>query len=131
MSKLLTSLLMICLTIGTAQAQVETYTALLSGANEVPPNSSTGTGTVTVTLNALTGAITVAGSFSNLTSGYTNSHIHGPAAEGANAGVIQGINDALTVDGNQLGGTYDGTTAFILSPTNMGHLRNTEFYIYL
>jgi hypothetical protein len=115
--------------ISLVHAQTETYEAVLSGTNEVPPNSSTGSGTITVTLNTLTDGITVSGSFSGLTANYTNSHIHGPAAAGVNAGVIQGINDALTLNPDMRSGTYDGVTSWILSPTDVGHLQAGNTYV--
>jgi bifunctional N-acetylglucosamine-1-phosphate-uridyltransferase/glucosamine-1-phosphate-acetyltransferase GlmU-like protein len=60
----------------------------LSGAQEVPTNASTGTGSVTVTLNRTTGAVSVTGNFSGLSSNATAAHIHGPAAIGSNAAVL-------------------------------------------
>ena len=43
---------------------------------------------VTVTLNRATGAVTVTGTFSGLSSTATVAHIHGPAAVGVNGPVL-------------------------------------------
>ena len=58
----------------------------LSGTNEVPPNASTGSGTGRVELdgNVLKWNITYSGTTGPITAG----HFHGPAAAGANAGVV-------------------------------------------
>jgi hypothetical protein len=73
-----------------ASAQ-STFQALLSGANEVPPNGSPASGFGTVVLNAGQTQITVDESWSGLTAPATASHIHGPGAPGVNAGVIFGF----------------------------------------
>src|ERR1700691_2786836 len=64
------------------------YKAALNGASEVPPTTSTGTGTATVTYDASTKTVTWQGSFSGLSGPATAAHIHGPAEAGKNAGVI-------------------------------------------
>lgn len=70
------------------QAATTTFSATLNAASEVPPNQSTGTGSVTVTLDDATNTITWKGTFSGLTGPATAAHIHGPAPVGKNAGVI-------------------------------------------
>jgi hypothetical protein len=65
-----------------------TYKAALSGTTEVPPTTSSGTGTATVTYDAGTKMVTWEGSFSGLSGPATAAHIHGPAEAGKNAGVI-------------------------------------------
>ena len=52
------------------------YTATLSGAAESPPNASTGTGTATVTIDAVLHTMRVEVTFSGLISLNTNCHIH-------------------------------------------------------
>ncbi len=61
---------------------------LLTGVQEVPANDSPGTATVMVSFNDTAGSVAVSGSFSNLTSGATSAHIHGPAAFGQTGDVI-------------------------------------------
>ena len=60
--------------------------ATLGGAKEVPPNSSTGSGVAAIKLDGdvLSWVIT----YSGMSGPVTNAHFHGPAAAGANAGVI-------------------------------------------
>ena len=60
--------------------------ATLSGARQVPPNSSSGSGTAAMKLegDVLSWVIT----YSGLTGPVTGAHFHGPAPANANAGVI-------------------------------------------
>ncbi len=71
-----------------AWAATMTFHATLNGASEVPPTTSTGTGEGTATLNTSTRVLKYTLSFSGLTGAATMAHIHGPAAPGANAGVV-------------------------------------------
>src|SRR5947208_16844358 len=64
------------------------FQGILSGANEVPANASTATGFGTVVLSADQTTITVNESWSGLSAPATLTHIHGPAAPGANASPI-------------------------------------------
>ena len=63
------------------------YTATLNAANEVPAGSSTATGTGVATFVDRGTSIEYTLSLTGLT-GVTAAHIHGPAAAGANAGVL-------------------------------------------
>lgn len=76
-----------------AFAATETYTAELKGANEVPPNDSTGAGTLTATLDTATKELTFRVAFSGLSGPPTAAHFHGPAAANANAGVVVPVRD--------------------------------------
>jgi hypothetical protein len=64
------------LSIPAAYADTITFTATLSGALEVPPVSTPGTGFTTVVLNTTANTLFVDVTFSGLTSGTTASHIH-------------------------------------------------------
>ena len=64
------------------------FTGQLSGAQEVPPTRSSGTGTATATLFPSTNALTWKVEYSGLSGPATAGHIHGPAAPGANAPVV-------------------------------------------
>lgn len=64
------------------------FTTQLRGANEVPANASAGTGTVDAVLNKDTNLLRWKVNFSGLTGPATAAHFHGPAAVGANAGVV-------------------------------------------
>jgi hypothetical protein len=68
-----------------AKADIITFSATLTGAGEVPPNGSPGTGLALVTLNG--DLLTVFVSFSGLLSPTTASHIHCCAPLGVNASV--------------------------------------------
>src|SRR5688500_15680490 len=60
-------------------AEIQIFTATLSGAQQVPAVSSAGTGTGTVLLNAAENQITVNLTFSGLSSAANAAHIHGAA----------------------------------------------------
>lgn len=61
---------------GSVNAQTTTYYAILSGAAEAPPNTSTGIGTARVTFNTTSQTMHVVATFSGLTGNVTASHIH-------------------------------------------------------
>ena len=68
-------------------AETVQFKADLKGSAEVPPNQTTGSGTVTATYDTLTKQLTWNGSYSGLTGPATAAHFHGPAEPGKNAGV--------------------------------------------
>ncbi|HEY0961716.1 MAG TPA: autotransporter domain-containing protein [Pseudomonadales bacterium] len=70
-----------------AGAQAQIYKGVLSGANEVPPVATGGSGVGVVSLNPDTHQLRVATTFRDLNSGTTAAHVHCCTAPGANAGV--------------------------------------------
>src|SRR6202040_4483110 len=64
-----------------------TFTANLSGANEVPPVVTPGTGLATIILDPTAQTLQVNATFSGLTSNDTAAHIHCCAPLGTNVGV--------------------------------------------
>src|SRR5205807_9374993 len=70
-----------------AQAVPMTFVGNLSGANEVPPVASPGTGLATVILDPTAQTLQVNATFSGLTSNDVAAHIHCCAPLGTNAGV--------------------------------------------
>ena len=70
-----------------ANAIPMTFAGSLSGANEVPPVVSPGTGLATVVLDPTAQTIQINATFSGLTSNDTAAHIHCCADLGTNAGV--------------------------------------------
>jgi CHRD domain len=72
------------------QANLVAFTTQLRGANEVPPNKSTGSGTVDAVYNKETRLFRWKASFTGLSGPATGGHFHGPAAIGANAPVALG-----------------------------------------
>ena len=90
-----------------------TFIASLNGASEVPPEISNGTGTATIILSPDETAGLVSLSFSNLTSGETAAHVHGPADPGTNAAAILDLDQPLGQVSNMLWvfGAAGGLTA--------------------
>jgi len=98
------------------------FQVTLSGAQEVPPVVTAGSGTVSVTLDDVTGAVSVSGQFSGLSSNATLAHIHGPAPAGGNAGVV------LTL--TETGGTSGSVTGSgVLTPPQVADLLNGLNYV--
>jgi hypothetical protein len=73
---------------GVAQADQITFKADLASAAEVPPVTSPGKGSATASLDTTTTTLTWTVTYSGLSGPATAGHIHGPAALGANAGVL-------------------------------------------
>lgn len=111
-----------CLLGGTAAADVHTLYATLRGAQEVPPVSTPGVGECTITLDDVTGMVTVSGSFSGLTTAASAAHIHGPAPIGMNAGVLV----PLTETGGT-SGTVSGSATLL--PANVTDMLNGLTYV--
>src|SRR5262245_52616893 len=107
---------------GAGGTNTQTFSMTLTGTQEVPSNGSTATGDVQVSLNKTTGAITVTGSFTGLTSDATAAHIHGPAAVGSTAPVIV----PLTVP-TAVAGTVTGTAT--MSTVQMNDMLNQMTYV--
>ncbi len=79
-----------------AFAETQSYKADLKPASEVPSTDSKGTGTLTSTYDTATKKLTWSVTYSGLTGPATAAHFHGPAAAGANAGIVVPVNGALT-----------------------------------
>jgi len=73
---------------GVARADQINFKADLSSVSEVPPVTSAGKGTATASLDTATKMLTWSVTYSGLSGPATAGHIHGPAAPGANAGVL-------------------------------------------
>ncbi|HEY3243182.1 MAG TPA: CHRD domain-containing protein [Phycisphaerae bacterium] len=71
-----------------AAADIHNLTAALTGAQEVPPTPSAGTGSCNITLDDVTGLVTANCTFMGLTSPANAAHIHGLAPPGMNAGIL-------------------------------------------
>src|SRR3954470_11158722 len=76
------------LAFGSAIAAETKLKATLNSASEVPANTSAGKGTADVTVNDTTKEVSWTVTFEGLTGDAVAAHIHGPAAPGANAGVM-------------------------------------------
>lgn len=71
-----------------AHAAVMQFKATMNGASEVPAKTTDGKGDVKATLDTATKKLTYTVTYSGLSGPATAGHIHGPAAAGANAGVL-------------------------------------------
>ena len=96
-----------------------TLTAQLSGANEVPPNARTGSGSAEVTFNRDTRDLRYTVRYSGLSGPATAAHIHGPAAPTANAPVV--------VLFDTVGSPINGTSR--LSPAQAADLLAGRYYV--
>lgn len=76
-----------CLAHGAASADIATYTAVLSGDNEVPPVATAASGAATLVLDTETLQATWMLEFSDHSSGQTGAHFHNAPA-GINGGVV-------------------------------------------
>ena len=74
-----------------AMAEVISYKAELKGSNAVPPNKTTGTGSISAGYDTADKKLSWKGNYSSLTGPVTAAHFHGPAAMGRNAGIAVGI----------------------------------------
>jgi hypothetical protein len=77
-------------------AFAEKMKATLSGAAEVPPTTSTGTGTADIDYDAATKKLSWKVTYSGLTGPATAAHFHGPAGPADKAGVAVAIPNATT-----------------------------------
>jgi hypothetical protein len=84
-SLLATAFTVACLS--AASAAMIDYRATMTGKQEVPPTTSTGSGDVLATLDTATKKLSYTMTYMGLTGPATAAHFHGPAAAGANAGV--------------------------------------------
>jgi hypothetical protein len=78
----------VCLMLSAAQAETVRFHATLTGAAEVPPKTTTGTGTAQATLDTVTKKLDYTATWKDLSGPATAAHFHGPADVGANAGVV-------------------------------------------
>lgn len=94
----------VCLTAGSpAQSETVSFKADLKGSNEVPSNSTTGTGMVTLSYDTGSKRLSWKGTLSGLTAAPTAAHFHGPAEPGKNAGVQIAIpNPGASFEGSAL-----------------------------
>lgn len=95
----------------TVQAANYEFNFPLEGSQEVPPSGSAGTGSCVVSLNDVTGAVSVDCSFSGLGSEAAAAHIHGLAPVGVNAGVLLALSPTAATSGTISGaGTLDASS---------------------
>src|SRR5688572_1637134 len=86
-------------------ASAQSFIATLNGAQD-GGGARTGSGIFNLTLTGTT--MTLSGSFSGISGTFSDAHIHGSAAPGANAGVMYSIVPFLTLGGDNKSGTLSG-----------------------
>jgi hypothetical protein len=98
-----------CLAFGNAQASIIVYSASLNGANESPPNASTGTGSAVITFDTVASTMNVHIVFAGLVAGDTASHIHccTAAPNTGTVGVATTVPTFTGFPGGVVAGTYD------------------------
>lgn len=74
-------------TSATAAAEVVKLQSELKGSNEVPPNSSTGSGKAEASYDTDTKVLTYVVTYAGLTGPVMGAHFHGPGEAGKNAGI--------------------------------------------
>jgi hypothetical protein len=102
-----------------AHAAVLHFEADLTGASEVPPTTSKGTGKLLARLDTKTGELSYSLVWADLTGPATAAHFHGPAAPGVNAPVVIPIPPPIT-------GANSGTVT--LTPAQMKELEASKWY---
>lgn len=115
-------LLILLITSYLSQGQMRYFYANLEGAQQVPPNASTGSGVAVITYNTATKNILVYADYQGLSAPVTASHIHSAALAGSNAGVLFN----LTNTGGTTG-TLSGNA--ILTPTDETNLFDGKMYV--
>ncbi len=109
--------------LGPASTATYTFTNAYSGLNEVPPNASTATGTITGTYEPISNTIFYSLNFTGLTGTTVAGHLHAPGLIGVNAPVIYGYRGFPT------GVTSGSFTSFnIISEAEELFLTNGQIY---
>jgi hypothetical protein len=103
-------------------ATVHTFHFRLEGAQVAPSVNTDGTGWCTVTLDDVTGDVTVTGEYACMSGNITGVHIHGPAARGQSAGIIVPLDESGGSSGTISGG---GT----LTPQEIQDMLNGLTYV--
>jgi hypothetical protein len=101
--------------------KMDIYETTLSGAEEVPANTSAARGTAEVQLNANTNMLSWKVTYSGLSGPATGGHIHGPATAGQNAGVL------VPFTGNLNAQPVQGQMQ--ITPAIAGHLASGHLYV--
>jgi CHRD domain len=91
-TKYLTAMISLSFVVSTcasiAYAETVKLHADMKGSNEVPPNTSPGSGTADATFDTDTKLLTWTVTYSNLTGPVMGAHFHGPVEAGKNAGIV-------------------------------------------
>lgn len=123
MKRMIPALMAVGMVAGSAQATVHLLTASTDGMQEVPSVVTDGFGTFNITLNDVTGEISITGEVFDLTGTMVDAHLHGFAAPGVNAGVLFG----LAFPAGQTSGVVSGNA--ILTPAQVTGVLDGLSYI--
>lgn len=112
----------LCFAVASSAASAATivYTAVASGANENPPNASTGTGTGVVTVDTVAQTLRFEAMWSGLTTNTVDLHLHCCAPTTMNAGVAIGFGaflPAVPATSGAVDQTVDLTLASTYNPS--------------
>ena len=105
----------------TGSAETIALTAVLSGANEIPPNERPAKGSATLSYDTESRELTWTVDHEGLSGTLIGAHIHGPANASANAGIL------LPMDESQ----NPITGKLVLSEEQAGHLLAGNTYVNL
>ncbi|MGF6917150.1 CHRD domain-containing protein [Paraburkholderia sp. 40] len=111
-------------TLTLAQAAPVSFEVPLTGAQQVPPVQTPGSGSAKLTFDPSTRVVTWNISFSGLTSPTTMAHFHGPAPAGKNAGVKIWLSQKGTMEA-----TSPITGQATLSPADAKMFEAGDMYI--
>lgn len=107
-----------------ADAGFWTFSNVVNGAQEVPPTGSPATGFAGGDYNDVTNVLNITVFADGFTTSVTDAHIHGPAAPGANAGILFGLGV-----GSGAGYQYFRSNTFTLSETQEGQFLAGLYYV--
>ena len=99
------------------------FNADLKGSSEVPPNETTGSGSLTATFDTVTRQLSWKGSFSGLSGAANAAHFHGPSDPGKNAGVMVWI----STKGTPLTSPFEGSAT--LAEDQVSELMGGRLYV--
>ena len=105
-----------------SKAEMVAMKADLKAASEVPPTTSSGTGSVDITYDSASKKLSWKGTYSGLSGPATAAHFHGPAEPGKNAGVVVPIFAGATAKS-----PFEGSAT--LSDAQAADLMAGHFYV--
>lgn len=109
---------------GTPSGNITPFEIALTGLNEVPPNATPATGTLTGTFDNVSKVLSFTVKFNGLTGTTTAAHFHGPATPGVNAGVQIGF---AGFPAGVTSGSY--SNSFVLTPLQESQLLSGLWYV--
>jgi hypothetical protein len=116
------AVLLLVVSVSFVNSDIVQFNVVMDGTQEVPANASPGTGTAVVVFDDQTGAISITGNYTGLTSVVTMAHLHGYSPAGVNSGIL--------FDLTHTGGTAGTLTGNSVIPAgNIANVLNGLTYI--